>query len=65
MKAAARLIPPVVEMMTSIAEKWDERMPSGKELAMFEKILDEMVAGAREILLTIAQLQGIEEKAAA
>lgn len=65
MKAAAQLIPPVVEMMTSIADKWDERMPSGKELAMFEKILDEMVAGAREILLTIAQLQGIEEKAAA
>ncbi len=65
LKAAGILIGSFAEIAQSIGNKWDDRMPSAKELGMLEKTADEAVAGLREILQTVAQLSGVEAKAAA
>ena len=65
LRATCILMEPLAEITTSIVKTADDRTPSVKELNMLEKCADELKANLGEMLITVAQIQGVEAKAAA
>jgi hypothetical protein len=65
LRAAAVLVEPFAEIAVAIGKLQGERAPSIKEINGLEKVTDELNAALHEVLLTVAQIQGIEDRAAA
>lgn len=59
-----QLVPPLVELFTTVNEQWEERMPTPQVLDMMERTNEEFLQALHKAQANVLELEGVEAKPA-